>query len=194
MGEERPLIPYAVQKGNRPKIEVVLENCLHGELQGAALDFAAYMQERKMPFRLYSSSTRTQRAVYKGAPICNIIVYNEEDWRHVDRHQPGDAPYWTLAPNLVHMSAYEDVIRDEGLQLDFNGVIYYCVHGSHKDRKGACGPDKPCAGGRDMRVFGSEYHGVCRWIWPSIRNPNGKTVAVIKRLLALECMTRESNN
>ena len=90
MPEEKKVIPYAVQKGNRPKIEEVIEYCLDGGLRVAALDFAAFMHESKMPFKIYTSTTRGQRASYKGKIICNIFVYAENDWEHVDQHNPGE--------------------------------------------------------------------------------------------------------
>ena len=90
MSEEKKVIPYAVQKGNRPKIEEVISACLDGEMKQSALDFAAYMRDNQMPFKLHTSTTRSQRADYGGEHICNIIVYGEDDWKHVDRHSQGD--------------------------------------------------------------------------------------------------------
>ena len=51
------MIPYKVQKGNRPEIEEVIASCLDGELRDNALDFAMWMRGMKMPFKIRSSNT-----------------------------------------------------------------------------------------------------------------------------------------
>jgi len=197
MSEDKKVIPYAVGKGNRPKIEEVIAFCLDGELQKSALDFAAYMREYGLPFKLHTSTTRVQRASYKGYEICKIFLYDADDWSHVDIAREGDPEYWSVAPTLSHMSQYEDVIKSEGLQLDFNGRIWWCKHGSHgSERYGNCGcdPNKPCAGGKDFTIFGEGFDGICKWSWPPVKNPDEKTIGIVKRLLDLEKQARDEEN
>jgi len=98
MSREKDVVPYKVQKGNRPKIEDVIAYCLDGDLRIAASEFTAYMRDNKMPFKVSVSTTISQRTDYKGEPICNIMVYGETGWEHVDRHNQGDLAYWTVTP------------------------------------------------------------------------------------------------
>jgi len=196
MPDVKKAIPYSVQKGNRPKIEEVIEYCLDGSLKTAALDFAAYMHEINMPFKLCTSTTRVQRAKYKGNEICKIYLYAEEDWEHVDIARPGDPQYWSVAPCLTHMDKYIDSIANEKLKLNFNGRVWWCPHGINGSlRIGACGcdPNKPCAGGRDFSIFGDGFIGICKWGWPPVKNPDKKTVGIVKRLLELECIARDAS-
>ena len=193
MQDERKFIPYAVQKGNRPKIDAVINNCLDGDLQRSALDFAAYMRDNNMPFRLFTSTTRSQRANYKNQVICMINIYAEEDWNHVDIAREGDPQHWSIAPHLLNMDKYLDAIKNEQLQIDFNGRIWWCKHGIHGyERTGGCAPDKSCAGGKDMTVFGDKFAGVCRWSWLPAKNPDAATINKIKKLLELEQQARDA--
>ena len=180
------MIPYKVQKGNRPKIEEVISYCLDGDLQRSALDFTAWLRENGMPVKLHTSTTRSQRAEYKGVPICYIIIYGEEDWKSLGGHHRGDPVYWSVSPVLFNMNKYEEMIKNENLHINFNGIIYWCTHGINGDGKGRCDPNKACAGGRDFTIFGSGVKGVCTGLWPAIKNPDETTIKNIKRLLELE--------
>jgi hypothetical protein len=135
-----------------------------------------------------------QRATYKNNEICKIYLYAEEDWNHVDIARQGDPKYWSVAPVLSHMEQYEEAIKSEKLQLDFNGRIWWCKHGRHgNERYGGCScdPDKPCAGGRDFTIFGDKFDGICKWGWPPVKNPEKTTINIIKRLLELEIIARD---
>jgi len=90
MPEQKPFIPYKVQKGNRPKIEEVITSCLDGALQTAALDFATFMRESISPFKLHTSTTRSQRADYNGYEICSIIVHGDDSWKYCNGYKEGD--------------------------------------------------------------------------------------------------------
>jgi len=50
MVNKEAVIPYKVEKGNRPEIELVIENCLDDELRKPALAFASWMRKEKMSF------------------------------------------------------------------------------------------------------------------------------------------------
>jgi len=189
MSEEKKTIPTKVQKGNRPKIEEVIDYCLDGDLKQSALDFAVYMRENGMPFKLHTSTTRSQRADYKGDHICNILICGDEG----DCYRPGGSPYWAIGPNLIHMDKYKDEIISEKLRLNFGDMIYRCsvAHPGSRGGKG-CDPNKPCAGGRDLTIFGDGFDGICKWLWPAVENPDEATVRIIKRLLELERMARDN--
>jgi len=193
MPEEKKVIPYKVQKGNRPKIEEVIDYCLDGDLQTAALDFAAYMRKSKMPFgACTSSSTRGRSANYKGERICSIFVYAEDDWKYVGQHNPGDAQYWIVTPELIHINKYDKVAINEGLQNILWDNINYCTH--YRGNGIGCSPNKRCAGGRDLTILGKEFNGI-RWCGShsSIKNPDEAAIKAIKRLLELEQQARDEN-
>ena len=187
-------IPYKVQKGNRPSIEDVIECCLDGDIKKAALDFAVYMRENKMPFRLNTSTTRSQRADYKGDRICHIIVYDDEvDFNHVDKHNPGDPQYWSVSPCFWHWEEYENIIVNEGWQHIFWDNMRYCNNCSSKGRDEGKIPPQPCAGGVSKNYFGRDFAGLCKHsspAWTTIRNPDEATAAAIKKLLELERKAR----
>jgi len=190
MAEEKKSFPYRVGKGNRPKIEEIINYCLDGELKQSALDFAAWLRNNEMPINLHSSTTRGHNARFKGEYICHILIYGQDDWKHVQMCHPGDPIHWTVTLVLNHMNEYQDKIKDEGLQINFNDVIWRCTHGSHGNGKGRCDPGKPCAGGRDLTIFGDGYDGICMWLWPRIKNPDEAVIKKIKRLLELEKKAR----
>ena len=193
---ENKVIPYKVQKGNRPKIEEVISCCLDGDLRETALNFAMYMRENKMPFKLNTSSTRSQRADYNGERICQIIVYDEEDWKNVWKNIRFDnvsGKHWSISLCLTNINKYKEKIINEKLQLVFGDIIYWCKYGGQGSGKGPCDPDKSCAGGRDLTIFGDGYNGICMWLWPPVQDPDDKTIKTIKRLLELEKQARDEN-
>jgi len=188
--DEKTIIPYKVEKGNRPKIEEVINYCLDGDMQKAALDFAEWMRENKMPLKIRSSSTRNQGAIYKGEQICTVIVYAGDDWKRAGEPYPDDPQYWTVTPKLSHINKYEEVALSEGLQNILWDNINICQN--HSGNKMGCHPDKRCAGGREFTILGKKFHGV-KWCYPhsTIRNPDDATINGIKRLIELEKLARE---
>jgi len=193
MSDEKTVIPYKVAKGNRPKIEEVITYCLDGDMQKAALDFAEWMRENKMPLKIGSSSTRNQGAVYKGEQICTVIVYGEDDWKHVGQRNPGDSLYWTVTPKLNYMDRYEDAAVSEGLENILWDNVNICQN--HSGNKMGCSPDKKCAGGRDLTILGKVFHGVT-WCYPHsiIKNPDEAAIKAIKKLLELEQEARNTKS
>ena len=190
MTDERKIIPYKVEKGNRPKIEDVISYCLDGDLQKSALNFTTFMNENKMPFKVCTSTTRVQRANYKGEQICHIRVYGENDWEHVDQHHPGDPSYWTVSPNLLHIAKYNSTIITEGLQNILWDNLFYCKNYDGNIVIG-CNPNKRCAGGRTLTMLGKEFKHIC-WCRSNaiIRNPDETMFNGIKRLIELEQQAR----
>jgi len=196
MSEEKKIIPYKVQKGNRPAIEEVIGACLDGDLKETAMDFALWMRENKMPFKLNTSTTRSQRADYKGERICHIIVYDDEvDFNHVDKHNPGDPQYWSVSPCLWHWEKYEGYIVDERWQNIFWDNVRYCNNCSSKGRDAGKIPPQPCAGGVCKNFFGKDFNGLCKHSTPAfttIPNPDETTVNAVKNLLGLEKEVRDN--
>jgi hypothetical protein len=195
MEREKKSIAYKVQKGNRPKIEDVIACCLDGDLRIAAIDFAVWMRENKMPFKLNTSTTRSQRADYNGDRICHILVYDDEvDFNHVDRHYPGDPQYWSVSPCLWHWEEYEEVIVSEEWHSIFWDNMRYCNNCGSKGRDAGKIPQQPCAGGVSKTFFGKDFTGLCKNSTPAfttIRNPDDAAVKAIKRLIELEQKARD---
>lgn len=180
------MIPYKVQKGNRPKIEDVILSCLDGDLQKIALDFAVFMRENKMPFKLCTSTTRAQRASYKSRPICGILVCSD------DGGFQADSPSWIVALYLEHMDNYAKIIMNEGLQSILWDNIFYCVH--YNGNAKGCNPNKGCAGGRTHIILGKEINGICRCRPPAwVNDPNEAAIKSIKRLIELEQKARDES-
>jgi len=182
MPGEKKLIPYKVEKGNRPKIEEVIENCLDGDLQAAAMDFAVWMRENKMPIKLCTSTTRSQRADYMKEPICNILIFNENDWNKVGGHNEGDPQYYKIAPWLIMLDMYEHRIAEE--KLDSIKWNHY--------RPCNCADRSKCwSKGVDRSILNKEFTHICWFDRPLVINPDEKTIEEIKRLLLLEKQARD---
>ena len=193
MSDEKTVIPYKVAKGNRPKIEEVITYCLDGDMQKAALDFAEWMRENKMPLKIGSSSTRNQGAIYKGEQICTVFLYAGDNEICLDQRRSGERLCWTITPKLAHIDKYEKVAINEGLQNILWDNINICQN--HSGNKMGCSPDKRCAGGRNFIILGKEFHGVT-WCYPhsTIRNPDEIAIKAIKKLLELEKQARDEYN
>jgi len=181
MPEEKRVIPYKAGKGNRPKIEEVIECCLSGQLQAPALDFVRFMRENGMPLRIKSSSTRSQRADYMKEPICNIFVYDENDWDKVDKHSEGDPQYYTISPFLIMFDMYEHRIAEERLdsiQWDSFRPCNVC--------------NKDCwSKGVDRTALNKEFTHICWFMRPLVKNPDEEQLDGMKRLLLLEKQARD---
>ena len=182
MLEDKKIIPYKVKKGNRPKIEEVISSCLDGDLRSTALDFAAFMRENKMPLKLYTSTTRSQRAIYKGRLICHVIVFAENDWDKVGNHNLGDPQYWNLSIILDETEKYKEIIESENLSDIQWNEVFYC---GCKDKSHCINP------GVDRTALNEKFKNLCCWRGPYVRNPNEANIMKVKRLLKLEQKARD---
>jgi len=181
MPNEKTVIPYKVQKGNRPKIEEVISSCLDGDLQKSALEFAQFMRDNKIPFKIRSSSTRGQRADYMKEPICTINVYHESDWDKVDSRSEGDPPSYTISPFLIMFDLYENRIAEEKLDN---------IKWDHFRPCNDCGPNCWCKG-VDRTALNKEFTRICWFDRPSVINPDAAQIDAMKRLLLLEKQARD---
>ena len=192
MSDTKQSIPYAVQKTNKPSIEEVIASCFEGDLQKSALGFAAFMRENNTPFKLFTSTTRSQMACHKKERLCQIIVYGEDDWKHVNYHQPGDPPYWNLIPVLTHLNDYKDTVISQNWQPVLWDNVFYCAHDPRSPLAGkGCSPNKKCAGGRSITILDKTIDGICYGRTnPIIRNPDEAMVEIVKELLVMEVEAR----
>ena len=178
MADEKRIIPYKVEKGNRPKMESVIENCLDDELRKPALAFANWMREQKMPFKAcHTSTTRVRRSDYMKEPICDIYVFHESDWNKIDKRNEGDPQEYGISPWLILFDLYEHKIANEGLdkiKWDRHHVCSNCAVGD-------------CWGkGTDRTALNKQFMNLCWFNKPTVVNPDAKTIDEVKRLLLLE--------
>jgi len=190
MAEEKKLDPSCIKKGNRPKIEDVINHFLNGDLKEAALNFAAFMRVNKMPFKIVTSTPRRQRADFKGYEICNIGVYDNIDPMTGVIIPPGESSCLAITPNLYNISKYDELAVNEGLNNIPWNVTRYCVFKDNSERTDVNGTCSRCRKVTNRTIFGIEYKGLCHHYWPTFFNPDKETVEIIKRLLALEKQAR----
>jgi hypothetical protein len=179
MAEEKKVIPQKVQKGNRPKIEEVITYCFDGELQKNAIDFTMWMRENKMPFKLYTSNTRSYRVDYKGWTLCYIFLH------HIDDVPPGTPSFIKISPTLQLFDTYKDIVISENLtaiKWDDDVTAYTC---------------NPCGGGCgykgvDRTIFNKDFKYICKWRGLKVHNPDKTTFEMLKRLLELDQKSRDT--
>ena len=190
MSDEKKFIPHKAQKGNRPKIEDVITCCLDGYLQKEALDFAVFMRQNKMPFKLHTSTTRAQRASYNGYEICIIQVAGKDN----DGFHPGEPQHWSISPKLYGIDRYDELAISEGLDNIHWEITRYCVFKDNPDRTDVNKSCDICKRITNRTIFGNEYKGLCHHYWPTFINPDETTVRTIKKLLKLEQNARDADN
>jgi len=182
MLEEKKIIPYKVQKGNRPKIKEVFEHCLYGELRKLALNFAQFMDENEMKSKLYTSTTRSQVVMYKKEPICNINVYAEDDWNKINERIEGEPQSLTITLRLHHYDEYKNKIVSENL----NKIKWDTTNKCQKNCL-VC-----CYRGIDRVELNAEFADVCWRISTTLFDYDNMQIDAIKRLLLLEKQAREN--
>ena len=185
------------QKTIKPSAEDVIPDVLSGDMRERALQFATYMRENKMPLKMYTTSRQSQSANYRGKTICQLYLYAAMDKNCVLRTMTG-AQSWIVIPSIEHLSIYEDIIVNEGLQNILWENPYYCVWGENSELSGekerGCAPTKGCVGGVDIALCGKTLKDVCRWRTnPFVRNPDDVQMEAIKRLLELERKARDGS-
>jgi len=184
------------KKTTNTSIEDVIPDFLDGDLKESALEFAAYMRESKMPFKIHSTSQSSQSARYKNKIICQLMIYSAADKNFVYGEFTGFQA-WLVIPSLDRINNYEDLIIKNGLQNVLWDNALYCVWGensglSKKNQK--CNPNNGCAGGVSLARCGKTLKGVCMCrTYPIFRNPNKVEIAAIKRLIELEQKARDEN-
>ena len=184
MPEEKKVIPYKVQKGNRPKIEEIFEHCLHGKLRETALDFAQFMRENEMKSKLYTSTTRSQVVMYKKEPICNIGVYAEEDWNKINERNEGDPQSLTITLRLHNYDKYKNKIVSEKLDK-----IKWNEASKCKKDCLTC-----CYRGINRVELNVEFKDICWWISTTLFDSDKSQIDAVKRLLLLEKQARDEND
>ena len=178
----KKVIPYKVQKGNRPEIEEVISACLNGDLHNIAMDFAIWMRENNLPFKLYTSNTRSHTVGYGDMAICRTYIQSEEEMK--DNHWlKWDGPqYLGITIFLRDISNYKNANIAEGLHAFIWDNLNHC---------GQCNSKCPCIGGKTLTIFDKELNGVCRLQCVVIKNPDEAAIQNIKKLIDFEKKTRD---
>ena len=188
MMDEKKIIPYKAQKGNRPNIEKIIDNCIYGEIQENAKDFILWLKDKGITFQKHNTSTRNHFALYKKQRLLFLRFWDERiDFNHVDNHNQGDPQYWVIERPLLNK--YMELIDNDEMTLipwDFN-------------KCGQCKPGKTCVGIVNGKVtgvkkvfLGKEYDGLCRLAGLRIKNPDNSAIESIKKLILLSM--REIND
>ena len=182
MPNESTIIPYKVQKGNRPNIDKIIENCIYGEIQENARNFIAWLKANGITFQKHASTTRQHYASYKNKRLLQIGFWDERiDFNHVVNHYEGGPQYWGFSL-LVAAS-------------DYNGLVDDCEMAAIEwafPKCGRCKPGAICIGivdgaakGVTQTFFGREYDGLCKHARLEIKNPGNAAIESIKKLILL---------
>jgi hypothetical protein len=173
-------IPYRVQKGNRPGIEEIIDNCIYGVIRENAKSFIAWLKVNGVAFQKHASTTRQHYATYKNQRLMQIGFWDERvDFNHVGNHHEGDPQYWAVSWCLPVREGDDSAYNTEmaAIAWDFN----MC---------GQCKPDKTCDGiingelkGVKKSFFGREYDGLCIHSHLRIKNPGNSVIESIKKLV-----------
>lgn len=158
---------YQKQKAVKPAVEDIIPEYLDGDMEKAALDFAAWLRENKLAPGW--TLTNTWNVSCKGKKI-SLIGLGEEVWCN--------SKFWRVELRLLNMSEYVESISDEGVHnIIWNGIKY-------------CTSCSGCAPGRDVTLFGKECIGLCHLPDVIVCDPDEETVESIKRLIELERKAR----
>ena len=128
----------------KPLIEDVINDNLDDSLKTNALDFIAYMQKNKTPFRfgkmLKIWTELGWVANYKSKPVCSVVITPNSGggYRHYyEDPRPNKPPCWYIVPRLTNMEMYRETIIDEELQNIVWDNANYCVYSERSPYFGA---------------------------------------------------------
>ena len=182
MSEVKKIIPCKVGKGNRPKIEEVISACLSGDLHDTAMDFAIWMRENNLQFKIYTSSTRSHTAGYGDMAICRTYILSEDDLKH-NNWLKTDAPqYFGITIFLRDIDNY----KNANIAEELHNFIW-----DNMQRCGQCNSKCPCIGGRTVTIFDREMNRICHLHNVKIINPDEAVVKSMKKLITFEKKARD---
>ena len=158
-----------------------------GGAKAAALDFAAYLREKKINLKwtgIQNGFSETGQTHY-GQGLCHIELKNDY-WEHEDK-------CWRVCVPLSNIDAYKETIISEGLQYFIWNHIYIC----NKTAVNACnGGEKSiyaCHRGINITVLDKEIVYACRLrngrhVSIYVYDPDEYAINHLKRLIELEQM------
>ena len=162
-------------------MEEVIFACLDGDIQDAAMDFAVWMSENKLPFKICTSTTRSQRAIYNGKVICQMQVYADNEFGVSPKHNPAIPQHWVVTIFLWDIDNNSNAVTAEGMQDFVWNNIAHCVK---------C--KRVCDGGRTLTILNKEIDGICRnRLCVEVKNPDVATIKNLKKLIEFEKKAKE---
>ena len=202
MPAEKKLTVLQKQQQSRPVIDDFINKFLDEDLKKTALDFVAWLRDKKMHPR-WGGKINSWDAYCKSKSICTIRI---DPWHTEGHHRgyyddrPGSPPCLVIIPRLTNMETYKKTILNEKLQDIIWNNANSCVYSERSPSYGmakapGCSPGKPCAPGRDINVLGKVIKNNCCCFVLSLWNPGEAEISAIKRLLELEqkARTEEKN-
>ena len=163
---------------------------LGGDARTAALEFAAYLREKKINLKwtgIQNNYSATGVTYGEGKGIAYVGLG--------DVYQRGGSDGWIVSVTLENIGAYEQTVINEGLRDFIIDNIYFC----DKTAVNACnGGEKSiyaCHRGKNVAVLGEEVKYVCRIrnqksVSVYVHDPNEAAMGKIMRLLELEQTAR----
>jgi len=165
------LITLEYQKTHKPKIEEVIPHILNGDMQKAALDFAAHLQANKMTLRWQTWNGWV--AVYKGTAICGVGL------------RQAATNSWKINPRLKYINEYDEPIDNVWKNFVCDGF----------KRCNSCDGKRKCSPGQNIIILGKKLDGICynvivRHNMLNFNNPDKTAIQRIVKLLELEQKAR----
>jgi hypothetical protein len=172
------------------EIEDRIPLIVEGGAKAVALDFAAYLRDRKINLKwtgIQNGFSETGQTHY-GQGLCHIEL-NKDYWEHENKS-------WRVCVPLPNIDAYKETAIGEGLRDFICDHIYIC----NKTAADACnGGEKSiyaCHRGIDITVLDKKIAYACRLrngrnISIYVYDPDGPEIGYIKRLLELEQAANE---
>ena len=155
MSESNNITLAQEQMKIKPQIEEMIPVLLDGELKDAALEFVAYLKDKKRTPRY--ASFNSWKVSYKGKLVCYIKMSNKME-RNI----------WGVA------------FRLEKFNHEFSEGFKKSVQDNMKSCEACL---TTCSHGVSLTVFGKKYTDICRG-WPiHFVNPSADTLEYIKELI-----------
>ncbi len=168
------------KENNINEIEYKIPTLLDGDMKMTALNFVAYLREKKMPPK-YAGINNAWKIDYKGK--CLLYI------RLCDLNPSGEKKKWVINPYLLHIQKYEDLIINEGLQNFIWDNMHHCIN----VLRGGCNSHN-CSPGKNITLLGKEIKSVCRGRQPVwFFDPDKTAIDCIKKLLEFEKNARMEN-
>jgi len=162
------------QQKTKLKIEDIIAGLLDGEMKKNALDFIAYLRETKMAVSRASGNAETKRidgawkANYKGKGICRIWLSKN---------------HWIVCPYIDYTKDFEAYIANEKLQDIIWDNLFICRKCNPRLCSSQANKAEETFTGFNKTYFGKEFENICKFWDAYFQNPDGRTIACIKRIM-----------
>ena len=188
------------QKPYKPKIDDVIGDLLDGEKLSRALEFIAYLKNKKMSFRW--ANTNTWKVVCKGVTIFYIKAGIERDTgqgcyvKFLDINNPVKGSWLIVAPVQAADDAprlipdrvadgfvciadngdYEEILSNEVMVDMVLSKLRKCTN---------CGNKNKCAPGITVNLWGRELSNRCKFIGFPFVDPTQNEIECVKALIKI---------